>query len=145
MGRNTLANVEIRQADVFEMLVRGTQTREIIVKIQDKYGVKKGTVESDITVCYSKLKSYIQRNIDDIVAQHVQRYETIYDAAFSIGDFRNCIAALKEIEALLKVREQQPLVTVNNNTLNIDGLTVEQIKSILHSNVTTTTDTAQGT
>jgi hypothetical protein len=132
MGRKSETEVLARQDDVLEMMIKGKPTREIINIIHLNYGVSKPTIERDITVGYQHLKKYIQRNVDDVIATHVSRYEKIYQAAFDAYDYKSAIAALRAAEDLLKVREQVPLVTVNNNTLNIDGLTTEQIKQLLY-------------
>ena len=56
-----------------------------------------------------------------------------------MGDFKSAIAALRAIEDLLKLREQQPLVAVTNNEINIDGLSLQEIKEILQVDANTTT------
>lgn len=131
-GRKPAALVAVRQEEVLRLMVKGMPTKEICVIIADKYGVGRAAIEKDITAAYKYLKENIERKIGDVVSVHVMRYEKIYDEAMQIGDFRSAIAALKEIEALLKVRENQPLVANNTLHVHLDGLSTEQIKSLLY-------------
>ena len=133
MGRTNPAVIAERQQEVAELLIKGRRTKDILTIMHTKYGVAQVTVERDITEAYKWIKQYIKRDIDDVIAMHISRYETIYDKATDYGDFKSAIAALRAIEDILKIRENQPLVTVNNNTINIDGLSTQEIKEILSS------------
>ena len=131
MGRTNPAIVVQRQKEVADMLIRGRRTRDIVTTMHDKYGVSQVTVERDVTEAYKWIRQYITRNLDDVIAVHISRYEDIYDNAMQMGDFKSAIAALRAVEDILKIRENQPLVNVNHNTINIDGLSTQEIKDIL--------------
>jgi hypothetical protein len=132
MGRTNPAIIAERQQEVAEMLIKGKRTKDIMVFMHTKFNVSEVTVERDITEAYKWIKKYIKRDIDDVIAMHIGRYENIYDKACEAYDYRSAIAALRAIEDILKIRENQPLVTVNNNSINIDGLTTAEIKEILN-------------
>lgn len=139
MGRTNPALMAKRQREVAEMLINGTQTRDIVTFMHDKYNVSKVTVERDVTEAYKWIRQYIVRNVDDVLSLHISRYETVFTNAMGMGDFKSAIAALRAIEDLLKLREQQPLVAVTNNEINIDGLSLQEIKEILQVDANTTT------
>jgi adenosine deaminase len=133
MSRTAPALIVERQEEVAEMLIKGKRTKDIVSYMHTKYNVSQVTVERDVTEAYKWIKQYITRNVDDVIAMHISRYESIYDKAMDMYDFKSAIAALRAVEDILKIRENQPLVTVNQNTINIDGLSTQEIKEILSS------------
>ncbi len=139
MSRTAPAVIAERQREVAELLISGKQTRDIVSYMHTKYNVSKVTVERDVTEAYKWIRQYITRNVDDVLSLHISRYEAVFTNAMGMGDFKSAIAALRAIEDLLKLREQQPLVAVTNNEINIDGLSLQEIKEILQVDVNTTT------
>jgi hypothetical protein len=131
MSRTAPAVIADRQEEVAKLLIKGKRTKEIYIVMHQKYGVSQVTVERDVAEAYKWIKQYITRNIDDVIAVHISRYENIYDTAMDMFDFKSAIAALRAVEDILKIRENQPLVNVNHNTINIDGLSTAEIKEIL--------------
>jgi len=127
MARTTNVEIDKRRDTVTEMMVDGKPTRSIVAYIQSAYGVSKSTVEKDITMAYESLRGYVKRNIDDIVAVHVNRYEKVYDKACEAYDFRSAIQALQAIEKLLKIHADQPLVAIQNNVMSFDGMSTQEI------------------
>lgn len=139
MGRTSPAIIAERQREVAELLISGRQTRDIVALMHDKYNVSKVTVERDVTEAYKWIRQYITRNADDVMSLHISRYETVFTNAMQLGDFKSAIQALRAVEDLLRLREQQPLVSVTNNEINIDGLSLQEIKEILSVDANTTT------
>ena len=91
MARTTNLDIDKRRDEVTAMMVQGMPTRTIVATIQKRYGVSKSTIEKDLTMAYSELKQYTKRNIEDIVAVHVNRYESVYSKACEAYDFRSAI------------------------------------------------------
>ena len=71
MGRTNPALMAKRQREVAEMLINGTQTRDIVTFMHDKYNVSKVTVERDVTEAYKWIRQYIVRNVDDVLSLHI--------------------------------------------------------------------------
>jgi hypothetical protein len=127
MARTTNLDIDKRRDEITAMMVEGRPTRTIVATIQHSYGVSRSTVEKDITMAYDALKQYTKRNIEDIVAVHVNRYESVYQRACEAYDFRSAIAALQAIEKLLRMHVDQPLVAIQNNTMSFDGMSTQEI------------------
>ena len=133
MGRKTTAEVALRRSDVRDMLLQGKGHERIVAYCNTHWGVGRKAVEADITCVYKDLRKYFEQDRDNIIGEHVSRYEHIYAECLSIGDTKGAMQAMKQKEQLMKLLEDKPLVSVNNNTLNIDlsNLSLEDLKQLL--------------
>lgn len=141
MGRKSLAEVEVRRNDVFEMLLEGKSSRHIIAYINVHYGVGRSTVEADMTAVRKELVQQFHMEKQDVIALHVKRYEHMYQLYMDRGseaegwnpNYNPEIASkmLEKKEKLLQLHN--PDVLVQNNTLNINfkEYSKEDIKEIL--------------
>ena len=141
MGRKSLAEVEVRRNDVFEMLLEGKSSRHIVAYINLHYGVGRSTVEGDMTVVRKELVQQFHMEKQDVIALHVKRYEHLYQLYMDRGTeadgwnphYNPEIASkmLEKKEKLLQLHN--PDVLVQNNTLNInlEKLTKDEIKELL--------------
>jgi len=120
-----------RREDVMTSLLRGWRTADIIKATTTNYNVSKVTIERDITHCYAEIRKKYEREIPDIISNHIAKYEEIHRAAMELGDFRSCIAALQAIEKLLKLHVEQPLIAIQNNTVNLDNLSLHELQELL--------------
>lgn len=125
-----------RREDVMTWLLKGWRTSDILRETQQEYGVSRVTVERDITHCYAEIKKKYERDIPTIISNHIAKYEEIHRAAMELGDFRSSIAALQAIEKLLKLHVEQPLVMLQQNNLNLDNLSLNELQQLLSSTQT---------
>lgn len=133
MGRKTSAEVAIRRQDVRDMLMQGKGHQHIVAYVRQEYGVQHKAVEADITHVYKELREYWAKERDDIIAEHVARYEHLYEQCLSIADTKGAMQALKQKEQLMKLLEPTPLVAIQQNNLNLDfsGMSLDDLKSLL--------------
>lgn len=131
MGNQT--EIIERRDDVMTSLLRGHSTRDIINVIGSTYGVSRVTVERDITHCYAEIKKKYQRDLPEIISTHIAKYEEIHKAAMGMGDFRSAINALQAIEKLLKLHVEQPLVLLQQNNLNLQDMSLNELQQLLQS------------
>ena len=133
MGRKSTAEVAVRQKDVRDMLLGGKSTSHIIAFLNSNYGVARSTVERDITQIYGELREYMERGIEDIIHEHVAKYDHIYELCMDTGDAKHAMLALKQKETLLRMHVQQPLINVTQQTLNLNQVgTLEELKQLLN-------------
>ena len=133
MGRKSTAEVAARQKDVREMLLQGKGTSHIISYMNGNYGVSRSTVENDITKVYGDLRKYIERNIDDVISEHIGKYDLIFEQCMDVMDVKNAMVALKQKETLLRMHIQQPLVHVTQQSLNLNGVgSINELKELLN-------------
>ena len=127
MARTTDIVISERRDLVMKRLVSGKHTRDIIAEIRDRYGVSRQTVEKDITIIYKEIREYTNRNIDDVLTIHIQRYEHVYERCLEMYNYSDALKALAAIEKLLRMHQDTPLIAVQQNTLALDGMTTPQI------------------
>jgi len=120
-----------RQDEVMTALLRGSNTREIVKTITQQYAVSKPTVERDISHCYDLIKKEYSRDLPQVIATHIGKYEEIHRSAMELTDFRSAIVALQSIEKLLKLHVEQPLVMLQQNNLNLESLSLDELKAML--------------
>ena len=75
----------------------------------------------------------MEKNIEDIISEHVAKYDHIFEMCMDSGNTRDAMVALKQKETLLKMHTQQPLINVTEQTLNLNHVgTLEELKQLLN-------------
>ena len=121
-------DVAYRRNQVREMLLSGKSSQHIYDVIMQVHGVSKSVVMKDITIVYAEVKDYLNRNVEDVLATHIGRYERIYEMSMDLMDVKNAMKALESIEKLLKMHTTQPLIQYNQlNLNNVDDKTLLDI------------------
>ena len=121
-----------RREGVMTSLLRGSHTRDIIKTGITQYGVSRATIERDISHCYDVIKTEYQRELPVLISTHIGKYEEIHRSALDGNDHRSAIAALQAIEKLLKLHVDQPLVAIQNNNLDLSGMSLDELKALMH-------------
>jgi hypothetical protein len=138
MGRKNEAEVALRQNDVKEMLLQGRSTTYIIAYVMNQYKIGRSSVERDITIVYRELRQYFERAKDDIISEHIGRYDRIFEQCMELGNYRDALKALRQKEELLKYHKNEPLIAIQNNTMNVDSISdevlLESIKNLKELN-----------
>ena len=93
----------------------------------NEYQVSKSTVERDITIIYRELRVYVEKAKEDIIAEHIGKYDKIFEDCMSIGNTRDALKALKQKEELLKYHRNEPLIAIQNNTMNLDAIGTQDL------------------
>ena len=127
MGRKNEAEVALRQHDVEEMLLKGKSTSYIVAYVCNQYGVARSTVERDLTIVYRSLRKYFEKAKDDIVSEHLARYDYLYEQCMDLANYRDALKAMRQKEELLKFHRNEPLISVQNNTLNLENVSDEAL------------------
>jgi len=137
MGRKNEASVTLRQNDVRDMLLKGKSTSYIIAYVNNQYGVARSTIERDITIIYRQLRVYVEKAKEDIIAEHIAKYDKIFEDCFELCNYKDSLKALKQKEELLKYHRNEPLIAVQNNTFNLENVSdatllksIEEIKKM---------------
>jgi len=125
------AEIVERREDVMTSLLRGWRTADIIKQTMKTYNVSKITIERDVTHCYAEIRKKYERELPEVISNHIAKYEEIHRAAMELGDFRSSIASLQAIEKLLKLHVEQPLVLLQQNNLNLEALSLNELQGLL--------------
>lgn len=127
MGRNNHTAMELRQQDIEEMLLQGKSTSYIITYMRNTYHVARSTTEKDLTIVYRELRKYFEKAKDDIIAEHIAKYDRIFEQCISLADYKDALKAMRQKEELLKFHRNEPLIAIQNNTLNLENVSDEQL------------------
>lgn len=131
-GRQSLAIINDRREAVKEMVVDGITSNQIKQVIMADFNVSLATVESDLTVVYKEIEEWQLAHRDRVIALHIARYEKIYKKAMDNDDNFHALKAMRQKEELLNLLKQQPLIAVQNNNMNFDKFTIEEIQKMLN-------------
>lgn len=129
--KSSRQEIDLRHSDIMEQLLNGRRSKDIIRNICDQYGITKKTVQRDITLCYGAIRKRFERNTDDLIAEHIAKYEHIHKKALEAYDFKAAITALQSIEKLLKLHKDEPLVAIQQNNMNLSNLTMDELLKLL--------------
>ncbi len=114
------------------LMLSGVTHSDLIVYYQNNYQKSIKSLEADITWAYQELKKYTLQNIEQVIDRHCMLYDKIaIDCMNDPYNRGNAIKALQAKEKLLKMHSPDVAVQINNNTVNVPDLTVEQIKKLL--------------
>lgn len=125
------ANVAHRRNDVKEMLLGGKSSQHIYDVIMHRHGVTKSVVMKDITVVYGEVREYVNRQVEEVMATHIGRYERIYEMCMDVGNAKDAMKALESIEKLLRMHVNTPLVQFNQ--LNLEGVTDDTLRELVNN------------
>jgi len=129
-GRPTKAVAEERTRIVAEALMQGKSNLEIQQICVQQFGMPKS---SSYTIL-KRANKYIRENYildpEVVVTRHIEMYYKLYDN-FKEIDAKGSIAALKAVEDLLKIHNDQPLFQNNTLNVNVKELSVKDIRKLL--------------
>ena len=133
MNKMTLKKQEVatRRDDVMTHLLKGHKTRDIIEEITTKYEVSRSTVELDLTYSYAMVNESYDPDLPDRINKHVLKYNQVFYSALAKKDHKSCIMALNSIERLLHLTADVPLVAIQNNSLNLENMSLDELQALL--------------
>ena len=143
MGRKSLAEVEARRNDVYEMLMKGKTNSFIMSYCATNWGVRRSSVEHDIAAVRQELNTQFLAEKQEIIASHIARYENLYRFYMEEGEgddinmhFNPETASkmLEKKEKLLHLHNPDVVVTnnVQNNTLSLENLSFDELKKLMN-------------
>lgn len=109
-----------RQSDILKMLLDGKSSKEIRDYVCDKYRVLPMVASQYLTQARKEVKKYRDRQVDNVLSIHIQRYEEVYSKLYEINAYSLAMNALQAKEKLLGMHKQDFRLQVNN----IDATTV---------------------
>jgi hypothetical protein len=125
-------SVEVKQriVETAAMLLNFKSRRFIIDELVAKYKVQPRSCDAIITRAYQYIKDNYKTDRASIVITHLEFY---YDLAqqWKLIDPKASLKALEQVEKLLKLHQDVPLIQQNTLNLNFEDVsTVELIKAI---------------
>ena len=129
----TLEHVRQRRTEVTRLYLKGKSRQYILEDISTRFKVSKEQVTLDLLKVYADLKEVFEKEKENIMVRHINMYYEIYNNCETI-DPSNQIKAFNSVEKLLKLGSPESAIQVNNLSLNLENLTVEELKKLLNPN-----------
>lgn len=131
-GRPSKAVAEERVKIIAELLMQGKTRRYIEEFCVEKFGVALSSCDRLI----HRANQYILQNYKEdpavVVNKHIAMYYGVYEEWKGV-DGKTAISALNSIEKLLKLHNPDTLVQQNTLNLNLDKLSINQLKELLNN------------
>jgi hypothetical protein len=144
MGRKSIAEVEVRRMDVYQMMLEGKNINHIVAYCNLHYGVRRSAVEKDMIAIKKQLLEEFQEQKQDIIAVHVRRYENLYAFYMDAGTDENpnvhynpetASKMLEKKEKLLRLHNPDVQVNIQNVdkqiNLNLDKYSIDELQRML--------------
>ena len=129
--RTNLAEEE-RIAEIAAMILNLQSKRYIVDNITEKYGIKPRSVDYLITQAYNYISENYKTDRESIIVKHLEFYYDIAREWKSI-DPRASLKAMEQIEKLLRLHQDVPLIQQNTMNLNLDNVSDEQLMKAIES------------
>ena len=134
MGRPRKIDTLKQTREVAAMLLNAIPRSEIIKHCCETYKIQESSVAAIVTRAYKYIQETHALDKEGIVHTHIQHYYDIYRTALHLGDSRGAVSALNSIEKLLKITQPDNLVQNNTLNVNLNDLTLNELKELLKVN-----------
>lgn len=134
-GSNNLVNAKMSEQRVVEtaaLLLKFKSRRFIVDHLTSTYHIQPRSCDAIISNAYAYIKDNYKTDRESIVIKHIEFY---YDLAmkWESVDPRASLKALEQVEKLLKLHQDQPIIQSNTLNLNMENITDEQLKQAIES------------
>jgi hypothetical protein len=115
-----------RIVEIAAMLLNLQSKRYIVDYLVNTYGIKERSCDYLITRGYEYIRDNYKTDRESIIIKHLEFY---YDVAreWKAIDPRASLKAMEQIEKLLKLHQDMPLIQQNTMNLNFDNVSDEQL------------------
>lgn len=130
---STEAGVKIRRDALLNQMLEGKTKTALRQWYTENYpNLTLKSLNNDMVQCYEKLREYTSNDTNEIITDHVHRYDILIDMAIDAGFVGEAVKAMQAKEKLLRLHN--PDVAIQNNTLNVDlsNYSIEQLKEMLN-------------
>lgn len=105
---------------------------EIVEFLTTNYHIQPKSCDAIITNAYQLIRAEYNRNPDDVVSKHLAFYYKIAEDWKSV-DPKAAMKALENIEKLLKMHVEAPLIQNNSLSLNFENVNTEDIMNAINN------------
>lgn len=141
-GKPRQKGISVRQANVAAMQKRVVETAALLLNLKSRryiidhlvatYRIQPRSCDLIITKAYEYIRENYKTDRESIVIKHLEFY---YDMAaqWKDTDPRASLKAMEQIERLLKLHQDMPLIQSNTLNLNMESVTDDQLMKAIES------------
>lgn len=126
MGRRSLAEVEVRRMDVYQMMMEGKNINHIVAYCNLTYNVRRSCVEKDMMAVKQQLLQDYETQKQDILMVHTQRYENLYRFYMDTGSEEEPNVHYNPEKAAEMLVKKERLLRLHNPQVQINQQTVDK-------------------
>ncbi len=121
-----------RIAETAAMLLNFKSRRSIIDYLTSTYGIAARSCDAIITNAYAYIRENYKTDRESIIITHLEFY---YDIASQWKDIdpKASLKALEQIEKLLKLHQDVPLIQNNTLNMNFEKITTEELMKAIEN------------
>lgn len=124
-------SVKQRRQQLLAKMMEGNSTANLRDWWMEEFNRTDHTYQKDITWCNNKMKLFLKDEHEDIIANHLSRYDRNAEAAFDALQFGASNQALQFKEKLLGMHRPETVAFIQNNNFNLEQLTNDEIIELL--------------
>jgi hypothetical protein len=130
------ASIE-RKKWVMQQYLAGRYPYQIAEEYMEVYQLSKPSFDKDVQWVNNQLRKKGQQDVEQVIERHIDIYYDNLRIAKEKGDIRSANQSLKQIEDLLKLHKPNTAngngvnIQVNQNSINLPKLSVDEIRSLL--------------
>lgn len=128
---STAIATTMRRQDVMSMLLKAEPRDIIVAYVMEKYEVSEPTAVLDLCKCYEQLREQYADRLQDMVAINHARLERLFNQWDTI-DGNLQLKIIDTQNKMAGIYRPDTAVQVNNVNLNLDDLTVDELKKMLN-------------
>ena len=130
----TLEHVRKRRYEVMKLLLKGKSHDQIFNEILSNYtNITEQAVQLDMQFAYAEMRKQFQDQLPDMVARHTAMLYKLFDD-WDTMDGNLQLKCISEINKMAGLYRPETAVQVNNLNLNLDNLSVAELKELLNGN-----------
>jgi len=106
MAKSTDAELELRIAILYKMIVRGRTRANILRFTADEWQIEGRQTDTYLALVRDKIKEvYGQAYKESILSNHLAQLDDLYERNYSTGDFKECRGIIDSRSKLLGLNE----------------------------------------
>lgn len=120
-----------RVSEIIELLVEGRTRNEVRLHLNNKYGVSRRNHDNDIESAFVTIREEYEKENGSTISKHFAIYNKIISQAIEDKQYDIALKAMLQSEKILRLHNPDTQVNIQQNTLNLEKLTVEELKELL--------------
>lgn len=120
-----------RVSEIIELLVEGRTRNEVRLHLKNKYGVSRRNHDNDIESAFVTIREEYEKENGSTISKHFAIYNKIISQAIEDKQYDIALKAMLQSEKILRLHNPDTQVNIQQNTLNLEKLTVEELKELL--------------
>jgi len=127
---STMENTRQRRTKVLSLMLKGKTREEILDTITTEFDISTASVDHDVMLCNEDLRKVYAEKLETLVSTNHAKLEKLF-ADYDAVDPHLQLKIIQEQNKMAGVYKPESAVQVNNLSLNLENLSVSELKALL--------------